>query len=401
MKALNNNYAKIIKPLLVNENPNGFITRGPYSVKDHKCFTYSMLKGSLDTMVLKGINNQKLINKLILQETKIDDTVYSRYPFLLRHFNTKKLKINTYKALKIIQEKSQSTEEIFSRLRCIQDIHNGTYRISLNPETDGRVHTPITSLPKSVRQHVSYNGKPLVEIDISNAVPFFIFLFLKTSHQKNTPKVFSSSTNNCYPLASFLDVLSSVAFITYSMILKKLRHVDTNEFELLRRTTTTGTFYDQFVEDFKESHSYAELKKMSIENGADFNGSHKDIKRIVKKRMLSMIYAKPKGFKKEQAIFARHFPTLLLALNSAKISGKGKERYKNLSHLFMQFEASIMINLCARRFNQKFARHAPIFTLHDCLITTADYAAKLQEIIESEFLEHFSVKPKLKRQIWN
>lgn len=56
------------------------------------------------------------------------------------------------------------------REQCIRMAERDRY---ITADAYGRVHTPITSLPKALRQCLSIAGRPLVGIDIANSQPLF------------------------------------------------------------------------------------------------------------------------------------------------------------------------------------------------------------------------------------
>jgi hypothetical protein len=109
-----------------------------------------------------------------------------------------------------------------------------------------------------------------------------------------------------------------------------------------------------------------------------------------------MIFANINSYKKVQDIFRAKFPDLLDVL----ILFKKKFGYKSLSHLLLQMESCLMLDKVARKFNAKHWRVAPIFSLHDCLITTVDYESQLETILTEVFEEEFDVAPKVETAYW-
>lgn len=68
--------------------------------------------------------------------------------------------------------------------------------------------------------------------------------------------------------------------------------------------------------------------------------------------------------------------------------------------MLLQTESCLMLDKVARRFNAKYWRAAPIFSLHDCLITTIGSESQLESIFKEVFIEEFDVAPKVETESW-
>ena len=178
---------------------------------------------------------------------------------------------------------------------------------------------------------------------------------------------------------------------------KTLESLDMIEKELLEAKCVSGEFYELFISDFRSSFTWYKLRSMfkSVSND-EFDGSHKQVRKIAKKYLLAMIFADVNSYKKVQDIFRVKFPSLLDLL----ILFKKKFGYKSLSYLLFQIESCLMLDKVARKFNAKYYRVAPIFSLHDCLITTVDYESQLQAILTEVFKEEFDVAPRVETAHW-
>lgn len=181
------------------------------------------------------------------------------------------------------------------------------------------------------------------------------------------------------------------------MFAKTLGSLDMIEKELLEKKSVSGEFYELFISDFKSTFNWYKLKSMfkSVSND-EFNGSYKQVRKITKKYLLAMIFADIGSYTEVQDIFRKKFPNLLDAL----ILFKKKFCYESLSHLLLQTESCLMLDKVARRFNAKHCRVAPIFSLHDCLITTIDYESELETILKEVFKEEFDIAPKVETAPW-
>jgi hypothetical protein len=58
-----------------------------------------------------------------------------------------------------------------SRLRALILFHNGTFNAIID-KTAGRLHSVLTQLKSDLRQFITYDGQPLLAIDIVNSQPY-------------------------------------------------------------------------------------------------------------------------------------------------------------------------------------------------------------------------------------
>jgi hypothetical protein len=109
-----------------------------------------------------------------------------------------------------------------------------------------------------------------------------------------------------------------------------------------------------------------------------------------------MLFAETHFYQKEQEIFKNKFPTLMEAINKIKTDYP----HNYLSHLLLQIESHFVLNCAAREINQKYWRKAPLFTMHDCLISTVDYKNELEYTMRDNLAKKLGFAPKLKSKDW-
>ena len=108
-----------------------------------------------------------------------------------------------------------------------------------------------------------------------------------------------------------------------------------------------------------------------------------------------MFNARPSYHLKAEAVFNNHFPSILIWLKTFK-----KSNHKYFSYLTLQLESYFMLNIVARKFNKKFRGKKPLFTLHDCLITTEDNIDELHLFMKETLAEALNFTPILKVEVW-
>ena len=302
---------------------------------------------------------------------------------LLKFFKSKKLRIDTESALNQIQEKyakSGNYGQYIIDMQKIIDLHNGIYRFAHNPDTDGRLHNNFNQLNKTLRHHLSYDGKKLVEIDLSNSVPFILSSILSDNILFDYSKVISPIINS-----------------HTSMFLKNLESLDLTEVEALQKESVKGTLYESLENDY-ETYFFPDL---IMEFGYyEEDGTHKydrpNFRNIIKGDLIAMIFAKNKQYKDMQEVFGKTYPTVLQFIRKAK-----KKKFKRLSHFLFQIESHIMLELIAKGFNQQQRGRVPIFTIHDCIVTTEGNEHKLKEYMETTFNKIFKNPPSMKMKYWS
>lgn len=271
----------------------------------------------------------------------------------------------------------------------IVNLYNGIYRLSFKRDSLGRVYTNITQLPKVYRRFITYDNKELSEIDISNSVIFFLGVLLNNTLNKDSIKeLFNKNIYN---------ILKGESSILYLMFYKSFENLSQKEIQLLIKLGENGEFYDEFIPYFNERFSPEDMTCFyERENDDKYVGSQLQNRKVCKKRLIAMLFAKSTQFLEEQEIFKTKFPELLDRINKFK-DDAGHEKF---SHILFQIEACFVVDVVARRFNRKYRRNAPIFTLHDCLITTSDYIDNLQQVFNDIFMEYLGCIPKIEVKGW-
>lgn len=394
LQPLNRNYRKHMRYLCENFSGAGNILwREDY--REGVCYSYKPAphyeKGTLKTVILK---DKCLIRKIKERfEFIVPNKLRKTYNFLIGYIDSNRLKIRTEDALKYVSDQYKRDGKYKNQLINlvkVLSLQNGEYFISYNPNTDGRVHTNITTFPKELRRFLRYDGKRLAEIDISSSVPTFLYFLLSNI---NTNNIHINNVINCSKAHSihYMSVKSSVEF-------------DMKEIELFGKQVLSGAFYMGFIEDFHKAHYVIGklepdeyyLKNVKKICNRDFDGNLKDLEKVVKKNILSMFNAKPNKFLVEEIFFWKKFPSINYFIMSLK-----KENHKYFSHMMLQIESYFMLHIVARKLNNTYRRKIPILTLHDCIITTEENMLKVYDFMKNALSEELGFEAKMKYKIYN
>ncbi|WP_417556908.1 hypothetical protein [Mesoflavibacter zeaxanthinifaciens] len=357
--------------------------RKPY-VEKKKSYSYRINPNySKQELKVNYIKSSSFRTKIREYSTQIPPVLKTgKYRFLNKYFENEKLDIDFDKALQLCNKRFHEQKDYgkyLNEIYKIVDLKNKIYRVYYHEDTDARLHTNITMLNKVYRKYLTYNNKKLVEVDLSNSIIYFLTMLICNNNITD-----NNHLNNNILLLKFQESLKSLSI---------------KEIDLVKKIVVNGEFYDYFIDDIVEYFEYDELKVLyNKDNEENYSGSRTEIRKIAKKNILAMIFADPrsKNYTKFRKIFKNKFPELLAVLNRFKIEN-GK---KQLSHLLFQIESYYVLDVVARDFNKKYSKTAPIFSLHDCLITTEDFASELKKTFEVVLNRELANKPMTKITKW-
>ncbi|WP_336687361.1 hypothetical protein [Chryseobacterium bernardetii] len=342
---------------------------------------------------IEFIKDYKIINAFKKQHSKCDGELNTgTFKFLSKFFNQDKLQIDLEKAVELCEQRygeHQKYGVYVKEMMQIVNLYNGIYRLTFKRNSLGRIYTNITQLPKVYREFITYDNKQLSEIDISNSVIFFLGLLLDETLNKNL--IIDLFNKNIYNL------LNEESYSYYHSFYKSFESLSQKETQLLKILGSNGKFYDEFISDFDKTYPFEQMKYFyESENDGIYTGTESQIRKVCKKRLLAMLFAQSKHYEQEQEIFKTKFPELLERINKFKdVAG-----HEKLSHILFQIEACFVVDIVARKFNRKYWKTTPIFTLHDCLITTSDYIGKLEQVFNDSFIEYLGCVPKTEVKEW-
>lgn len=339
------------------------------------------------------ITDYKMIRAIKQNQSRYDSELKrGKYKFLNKFFDEQSLKIDLEGAILKCEERFNNQKDYNKYVKeftQILNIHNGVFRLIYKKDSIGRVYTNLTQLNKEYREFITYAGKQLVEVDLSNSVIFFLGLILDKTNIDRLTNIFNNKTNN---------IILGNSISNLHMFSKFIETLNRKEFELVQNLSLNGKFYESFIPSFEKEFSFDEMKKFyQKDNEDEYTGTENQKKRISKKHVLAMLFAKSNEYKKIQKIFKVQLPELMEVINKFK----DEVGYKKFSHLLFQIEAFFVLNVAARNFNKQYWRKAPVFTLHDCLITTSDYKDELEYCFTENLEEILGSAPNMESKNWD
>lgn len=288
----------------------------------------------------KKFNNkiEKKINKYIDDNIKEIDNRQDGYSYISQNIN--KLDYDNRGAKKSIYYQNSKKDNY--------PMNEYLYRVdSWKQQTPSicrynRLHHPLTSTSKDLRKFITYNGKKLQSIDISNSQPFFLAVYLSDLIEKN----------------------NSILY---------------HEYLEYKKLVTSGQLYEVIGE------------KIGLTD-----------RNIIKTKMFAEFFYARKHNKNSEIYQAMtnmypNLSELIFQLNEVTTEGENL-----LAHKMQRVEGKVIYDFIKHMIDQKIISEQFIITLHDSFVTTDD---ELIDILETNFIEYmkkeYDIVPNLKREKYN
>ncbi len=398
-RLIGRNYHQYIDFLLENNSGTGNILNGYRYEVGKNPFEYRLtdyyFNGGFE---LYTITDYKLINKYKQKfvNTSNNEAIRLNYYFLTKYFNNGKLAVSSPSDA-IEEANAQEQKKRLRNAKNIVNIMNGEHTITLKTKTDGRVHSNITRLSKKSRKYLQYQGEFLAEVDISSAVPFFLYITMGYYLNKILSKLTDYQYSN-----SIIYIFDKITGDLDKTELQEFGHAVKSGklYEQFSNLILDQSFYESEGKDYNKVLKYYQYK-FNKQFNHYFDGDLKELKKFAKKGLLSMLFAKSSSYKFEQLVFKELYPTIHKFINefkdaqSEELNWNLDNRHKKLSYLCFQFEAKVMIDKIAREYDKLHKGKIPVFTLHDCILTTSSNVVELKEFMKSQFKELLGESPNL------
>ena len=371
----------------------GILFRKDY--QEGKCFAYKLspFYGG-EPVEAYRVRDKKLLKFFTGAGAETNNAFKKKYLFLAKYFDPERLRIELEPALWENRLRYDGdlnyAKHLLNAIQAV-NIANGRFHLKLTDKSDGRIHTEITRLPKTMRKYLRFDGQPLGEVDISASVPTFLFFILKNGIGGRGRDLLGEIAN------------SERNYFCHYMFIKTSVPVDNAEISSFGQRLFSGQFYDSFIEEMLKIH----LVDESLEEGEYFNkhvkemfnrefdGDLADLRAVMKKNILSMFNARPGYYSNEEYVFGKKYPTILNWIREFK-----KEDHRYFSHLTLQTESYFMLNIVARKLNRRYRGKIPLLTLHDCIITTEEHLDLLEDFMKEKLTEALGFTPMMKKKIY-
>jgi len=290
----------------------------------------------------------------------LPDIIFNgRYRTLIHWFKDGKLTIDYEKAYAIIENlnyKELEPDKYLSYLVAVDMIYDKDY--NLKSDINQRFYSGITNLPKVLRKCLLYDGEELAGVDVSNTQPLLL-------------------SELCNPI--------------YLNQLKESKSIEVKE-KLFDDFLTHLNTYPEDLKQYKKLVESGKLYESFVGIAPDFT------REIVKENMVKIINDKGHNNTREKKILRealkQKFPTIAMLLTLLK-----SVNYKYTSYTLMTLEAQNFVIHFPEIFSYKEAhKNIPIFTVHDCFMTTTNHIDYLEKEIKTFFQNKLTINLPMKRE---
>ena len=264
-----------------------------------------------------------------------------------------------------------------------------------------RLFSGVTNLNSPLRNLLSYDGKELVYLDISNSQPFHFLIFLTSkfweySKQKNT----LSLNNLNKELYKHIHNKYNKQLEDTIMTLKTAESDSEtgykgNKHILHRGSKKEPTFSSLVMNGKLYEFISSKFKNKFKENNIDPFENREN----AKNQFIKMLYAENKNRHVASSNYYKAFKELF-PFESNIIDLLKSKNYTEFSVLLQQIEARILLKNICKRIHQK-DHSIPLFTIHDGIITTNSNEIALKNEILTTYKEILGVSPELKTEKLN
>jgi len=248
--------------------------------------------------------------------------------------------------------------------------HRNNYRFSGEGH---RFYSPITNLKRGLRQFLTYNGQPLIEIDIKNSQPLLTTVLLQQSFWM---KVGSKPClqDMCKEIYKKVNADSTAQRII--MLLKAPETIAKVNYEITKysKLVVAGKFYEHMQPFFEALHPAKTIDR-----------------NYVKTQMLTIMFSEAWRAQHytTSKVFREEFPTIYDLFTAIK-----NVQHNYLPIILQRIESFLVIDKICKRISKERS-YIPLFTIHDNIITTVGHEVYVQKIMEEEVEAFIGYKPTL------
>lgn len=320
-----------------------------------------------------------------------------KYSFLRKWFNSK-FQINTEFCSLFIEKEFQLKTNFpelvkvnrFGSKKNIIDQYNGALihidRYSNSDfqnfvvDANGyRFHSILTNTRSMLRNGLSYNGEKLVSTDISNSQPFLSILLFS--------KVFWDKKAQFYKNQRIKEIINKIIvnnnIKSLPLMLATISEIlDKPDVLMYKDLVCAGQFYEYFEKEYYNR-----------------TGLHHSDRGVLKSEMFLVLFSKNSyvGRKdtKGKDIFAEIFPNVYRLFEIIKTGDNTL-----LPLLLQRIESLIVLDDICFNISEEYP-HVPLFTIHDSIITTENYADLIHSTMDEKLQQWIGYKPTLKVEKWD
>jgi len=326
-------YARISSVVLRKVVPNGgryikylqqigvIVRNKRYKPREHS-YGFKFAPKYESKFVIIPVTNHRLILRIKNANTYLRNRNSKKYPSQNRDLS--RMTIDYEEAKKFIDQHYPNVEvnKYNYALSCIIRIHRGDIYIKVN-QTNNRLDSNFTNMPKILRQFVRIEGKPLWGVDISNSQPYMLALVM----------LYPERLNKFFPGRFPLKAIQAFDCANIESVKKYISLVG------------NGDLYGYLQEEF--------LKR----------GRHVDDYEDFKKKVLIILFDQNYHISANRKIFSELFPEVSEVCKILRTVA-----HRNLPIMLQRMEAFFVLDVILKQLNSEYSDMVTI-TVHDSIYT--------------------------------
>ena len=268
-------------------------------------------------------------------------------------------------------------------LLTINDIENNQYWYNKST-TNWRYNSTITNNPKIFKKYLKYNNESLVQVDIKCSQVYLLSSILNYDFFKSNNQLSFCQIMNSLLIDKFIKDIKSYLFSPLMFAhFEKRKYLgkdeiiikDHNEFQKFRDAPFQEDFYSHLFE---------------LEYGVPpTNYQRKSIKKDIM-YVLFQSNRKHRELVEGVRLLEKFYPYV----NQFILKIMDKVGKRNFSLLLQRVESYLILDCVVPEFHRRYPA-APIFTIHDCIITTEQHKLELTKVMFEVLYEKTGIKPGL------
>ena len=265
----------------------------------------------------------------------------------------------------------------------INDIENNQYWYKKST-TNWRYNSTLTNNPKIFKKYLKYNNESLVQVDLKCSQVYLLSSILNYDFFKSNNQLSFYQIMNSLLIDKFIKDIKSYLFSPLMFAhFEKRKYLgkdeiiitDHHEFQKFRDAPFQDDFYAHLFE-LEHRVTPTDSQRKSIKKDIMYvlfqsNRKHRELVEGV--RLLEKFYP-----------YVNQFILKIM-------DGIGK---RNFSLLLQRVESYLILDCVVPEFHRRCPA-APIFTIHDCIITTEKHKLELTEVMHEVLYEKTGIKPGL------
>lgn len=371
--------------------------------KKSRCYRYT---DKYTTTLKEATISKYTLRKAIKREYK----KLKRKPKDLEHLSfwfNGKLTIDSDEAIVYLNyflevEKEKNIKRAFNKYNAgiisIDRLASMDYNFSRD-ETAGRLHTNLTNMKSELRNFIKYDGQSLVSVDYKNSQPFLSIILMNPEFWK--PKKGKKNIEPRALLEGFLMNIDDIKTDITDIIVNSKTNSSKYKSSIMLTEYAkplVGADVDAYITKAAEGSLYEYIEEQ-LKGIKDFNGTPKEVRRMVKEIVFIMLFTDNRFFGQDEAkpkrLFKQIFPVVYNLFAYIK-----RTKSEVLPILLQTIESELMLNRIAKRIERE-SPDLPIFTIHDSVVTTLGNEQYVKNVMIEEAKAAIGISPSVSIEYWN